>query len=158
MNKYASGNKDVEIILLIDNNEDKSTAELKIETKASQNDLKSIFNGKSPLSHIHSIIYLDTLGKFYQDSFIKEKKDSIVLDFTEPLELHGEGIYSLNVVKKIETTEGFLNLDQENKHCQNSEKLETCLTRLHLEIFINNCSCVPYTIKDFSKVNKKILI
>ena len=75
MNKYASGNKDVEIILLIDNNEDKSTAELKMETKASKNDLKSIFHGKSPLSHIHSIIYLDTLGKFYQDSFIKEKKD-----------------------------------------------------------------------------------
>ena len=75
-----------------------------------------------------------------------------------PLELHGEGNYALNVVKEIKITDDFLSLDVKTKKCQNKESVRDCSTRKYLKKLEENCNCVPYKLRNFTKENQVHLI
>ena len=65
--------------------------------------------------------------------------------------MYGSGIYSMEVVKEIRTTQSFNTLDVEQKQCQSEETFEHCLsTNLLMEIK-ENCNCVPYELASFTK-------
>ena len=49
--------------------------------------------------------------------------------FIEPVLLHGEGDYNLNVIKDVKVTESFLSLSEEDRGCQNKEHIDNCTTR-----------------------------
>ena len=49
--------------------------------------------------------------------------------FQEPVLLHGEGEYNLNVIKDVKVTESFHTLSKDDKGCQNTETIDDCTTR-----------------------------
>ena len=75
---------------------------------------------------------------------------------SEPVTLHGEGKFNLNVVKYIQVTDAFLGMDKDKKECQNEEYLDSCLTRLHMDAIIRECKCVPFSIGKPMKVSQNI--
>ena len=79
--------------------------------------------------------------------------NDILLHFIkEPLSLSGEGTYALSVVKEIDVTEAFLNLDEKTKMCQNEETVEDCWMKNHFKEGIKKCKCIPYGLRNYSKV------
>ena len=69
----------------------------------------------------------------------------------EPLILLGEGNYALTAIKEIDTTEAFLNLDEEIKNCQNVETYQKCQVREYINMGLEKCNCTPYELRNFSK-------
>ena len=67
-----------------------------------------------------------------------------------PLQLEKE--YNLNVVKVIEVTEEFLNLDESVRECQNKESEEECLTKNYVDSLLDQCKCLPFKIRLHAKV------
>ena len=63
--------------------------------------------------------------------------------FPDPVVLHGEGEYNLNVLKEIEVTESFLSLDKKEMGCQNEETYANCTTRLYIDTMKKKCGCLP---------------
>ena len=72
----------------------------------------------------------------------------------EPLNFYGEGEYNLNVVKEVEVTDAFLNLDESRRECQNSYDFQECTTQNNIKAMITKCSCLPFTI--LGQVKNKI--
>ena len=68
-----------------------------------------------------------------------------------PLQLEKE--YNLKVVKVIEVTEEFLNLDESVRECQNIESEEECLTRNYIDSFLDQCKCLPLKLRLNEEVN-----
>ena len=70
--------------------------------------------------------------------------------------MYGEGNYALTDVKEIETTEAFLNLDEEIKDCQNLETYELCRANEY-RIGLKSCNCTPYALRNYTTmVSKKL--
>ena len=65
--------------------------------------------------------------------------------------MHGNGIYSMEVVKEIRTTQSFNTLDVEQKECQSMETVENCFSTHLLKKIKENCKCVPYELASFTK-------
>ena len=72
-------------------------------------------------------------------------------DFVEPLKLVGDGTYSLHDLKQIKVTDDYLQLNERVKNCQTKESFEDCTTRYYLNRVQDECSCVPYRLRIFSK-------
>ena len=68
--------------------------------------------------------------------------------------LEGEGNYALYAVKESKITEDFLGMDMDIKNCQHFEQYEDCTTRKYLSKFENDCHCVPYRLRNFTKENQ----
>ena len=73
--------------------------------------------------------------------------------------LSGEGEYNLNILKEIEVTESFYELDDEDRKCQSYEGNDTydnCTSRYFMEQMRLNCGCLPYAIMNGSVNNEKV--
>ena len=73
--------------------------------------------------------------------------------------LSGEGEYDLNILKEIEVTDSFHELDNEAKKCQSYKGKGTydiCTTRFFLEKMRLNCGCLPYSIMNETLMNEKV--
>ena len=66
---------------------------------------------------------------------------------TEPVKLIGEGLYNLNVVKEIKVSTSYLGLDEKITGCRNEEPIETCTTRKYTESLLEQCGCLPFSLK-----------
>ena len=60
--------------------------------------------------------------------------------------------YNLNNVKEISVTEEFLTLDKTIINCQNEETLDDCKTRKYVNTLIEQCKCLPFTIRNYNEV------
>ena len=76
----------------------------------------------------------------------------IITLLLEPVTLIGEGKFNLNDVKEIKVTESYLGLSQDVRGCQNEETMEDCSTRYYRETILQQCGCLPYSIRSSKKV------
>ena len=60
--------------------------------------------------------------------------------------------YNLNNVKEISVTDEFLTLDKTIINCQNEETLDDCKTRKYVDTLIEQCKCLPFTIRNYDEV------
>ena len=63
--------------------------------------------------------------------------------------LSGEGEYNLNILKEIEVTDSFYELDNEVRKCQSykgKDTFDNCTTRYFLEQMGLKCGCLPFAI------------
>ena len=72
--------------------------------------------------------------------------------FLEPLQLKIGNEYNLNNVKEISVTDEFLTLDKTIINCQNEAPLDDCRTRKYVDTLIDQCKCLPFTIKNNNEV------
>ena len=73
--------------------------------------------------------------------------------------LSGEGEYNLNILKEIEVTDSFYELDNGVKNCQSYNGKGTydiCTTRYFREKMRLNCGCLPFSINNATINNKKV--
>ena len=73
--------------------------------------------------------------------------------------LSGEGEYNLNILKEIEVTDPFYELDNEVRKCQSYKGENTydiCTTRYFLEQMRLNCGCLPNSIINATTNNGKV--
>ena len=75
----------------------------------------------------------------------------------EHASFNGEGIYNLNVVKKIEVSDSFLGLSMNDKGCQNEEIFGECTTNHYIDTLLKQCGCLPLNIRVEEKVLLEIL-
>ena len=68
------------------------------------------------------------------------------LTYTEPLYLHGEGEYNLNVVKEVTVTESYLGLDKSVTECQMVEDFQECGTQHYITTLMRKCNCLPFAV------------
>ena len=71
--------------------------------------------------------------------------------YLAPLKLYGGGEYTLSVVSKIEGTEEYLKSAEKDGKCQNGETQENCQAREYLTQGLEQCSCVPYRLRNYAK-------
>ena len=72
--------------------------------------------------------------------------------------LSGEGEYNLDILKEIEVTDSFNELDNEIRKCQSFKSKETydnCTTRYFMEEMRLKCGCLPFAIVHAMN-NKKV--
>ena len=74
--------------------------------------------------------------------------------FLEPLKLYGEGEYNLNSVKQIKVTSDYLSLSKSVIKCQTEESFENCTTQHHLKRLLEQCQCLPLSIRVSENVVK----
>ena len=77
---------------------------------------------------------------------------------TEPLQLSVGKEYNLNNIKVIEVTKHFLTLDQRITGCQNKMSSGDCKTLQFINTLLEQCECVPYSIKQEGQVGLLTLI
>ena len=73
--------------------------------------------------------------------------------------LSGEGEYNLNILKEIEVTDSFYELDNEVRKCQSYEGNDTydsCTSRCFMEQMRLKCGCLPYAIINSTVNNEKV--
>ena len=51
----------------------------------------------------------------------------------------------------MKVTNDYLGLDEDVRKCQNIEPFENCTTRQYLDSVLEQCKCVPFALRDFSK-------
>ena len=73
--------------------------------------------------------------------------------FLDDVKLTGEGEYNLNILKEIEVTESFNELDEDVRECQNKETYDECTTRHYIEEARQKCGCLPFAIRLSEMVN-----
>ena len=95
-----------------------------------------------------ALIYLNTIGK----TKILTKSTQII--FLEPLKLYGEGEYNLNAVKQIRVTSDYLSLEKNVIKCQTEESFENCTTQHHIDHLLDQCHCLPLSIRVSDNVVK----
>ena len=103
--------------------------------------------------------------KYYTNFFLEEKENTVQIhldticnivtkcrmfpfsyNYLDPVTLHGEGEFDLNIVREMDVTDSFMGLPLEVKDCQNEEDLVDCTTRHHRENVLDNCGCLPLSI------------
>ena len=89
-----------------------------------------------------------TQGWYYISCFVSY--DIQQMYFQEPLRLYGEGDYGLTVVKEMNGTVEFKNLDVETRDCELMESFLDCQARHYLLDGLAQCKCVPYALKNYS--------
>ena len=67
--------------------------------------------------------------------------------FLDNVKLSGEGEYNLNILKEVEVTESFNELDEKVRGCQNKETYDECTTRHNIEETRQKCGCLPFAIR-----------
>ena len=73
--------------------------------------------------------------------------------------LSGEGEYNFNILKEIEVTDSFYELDKKVRKCQSYKGEDTydiCATRYFLEQMRLNCGCLPDSITNAKINNEKV--
>ena len=73
--------------------------------------------------------------------------------------LTGEGEYNLNILKEIEVTDSFYDLDNGVKKCQSYHDkgtFDNCTTRYFWEKMRLNCGCLPFSIINATINNEKV--
>ena len=55
-------------------------------------------------------------------------------------------------MKEISVTDEFLTLDKTIINCQNEETLEDCKTRKYINTMVEQCKCLPFSIRTHDKV------
>ena len=71
--------------------------------------------------------------------------------------LSGEGEYNLNILKEIEVTDSFYELDNKIRKCQSYKDngtYDNCTSRYFMERMMLNCGCLPYAIKNATNREK----
>ena len=79
-------------------------------------------------------------------------------DFVEPLTFAGEGEYNINAVKEIKVTDSFLELDKKTRKCQTKETYSDCSTRNFMNAVLDQCGCLPFTMRLRHKVSSTFRI
>ena len=62
----------------------------------------------------------------------------------------------MNSVKEVKVTDDFLTMNPEIRNCQELETFEDCTTRKYINKLENECHCVPYNLRDFSRTNQVV--
>ena len=73
--------------------------------------------------------------------------------------LSGEGEYNLNILKEIEVTDSFYELDDKVRKCQSYEgnvTYDNCTSRYFMEQMRLKCGCLPYGIMNSTINNEKV--
>ena len=65
--------------------------------------------------------------------------------------MFGGGAYSISSVNEIEGTEEYIHIAENSGQCQNKESEEQCLTREYLSQGLEECSCTPYKLRNYSQ-------
>ena len=73
------------------------------------------------------------------------------MNISEPVKIIGEGLYNLNDLKEIVATDSFLGMDEEKRKCQNEEP-HVCTTRQYVNTYLEECGCLPLSMKHGQKV------
>ena len=74
----------------------------------------------------------------------------------EPLQLKIGNEYNLNNVIDISVTDDFLTLDKTIVNCQKEESMDDCKTRKYFDRLIEQCKCLPFTIRTHNEVSVNI--
>ena len=54
--------------------------------------------------------------------------------------------YNLDALTKVEVTDAFMGLDQDDRGCQ-PDPLYNCTTRKYLDALVDKCGCLPLSIR-----------
>ena len=65
----------------------------------------------------------------------------------EPLVLHGEGEYNLNIVKEEKGTDSFLAMSSDVTKCQEIIEYQDCTTKVYEDEMKKNCQCLPFHLR-----------
>ena len=65
----------------------------------------------------------------------------------EPLVLHGEGEYNLNIVKEEKGTDSFLAMSSDVTKCQEIIEYQDCTTKVYEDAMKKNCRCLPFHLR-----------
>ena len=79
--------------------------------------------------------------------------------FLDPVTLAGEGEYDLNILKEIEVTDSFYDLDDEERKCQSykgNDTYDSCTSRFFMEQMRLKCRCLPFAIMNSTINNEKV--
>ena len=71
---------------------------------------------------------------------------------SEPCHISGEGQYNFNVMKEIQVTNSFLELDPKVTGCQKEESIHNCTTRNLIDTLKRQCGCLPFKMIHSEKV------
>ena len=63
-----------------------------------------------------------------------------------PVELVGDYMFNLNVLKEVNVTEDFLELNEEHRGCSKTEKMD-CITEGFKENILEKCRCLPFKLR-----------
>ena len=120
LNKTSGQGKGHELMLLLDNNEDRS--------------LQTSFNNKDDFPSSDQ-----TLSFVKGIESIQVVSAKIHINTISPFVGFGEGIYKMTNVKRMTPTEDFLKMPEKDRKCE-VEFYENCRTRKLLE----ECNCAPW--------------
>ena len=73
--------------------------------------------------------------------------------------LSGEGEYNLNILKEIEVTDSFYELEKGARKCQSykgNDTYDNCKTSHFMEQMMLKCGCLPYGIMNSTINNEKV--
>ena len=73
--------------------------------------------------------------------------------------LRGEGEYNLNILKEIEVTDSFYELDKGVRNCQSyigNDTYDKCTSRYFMEQMMLKCGCLPFAIMNSTINNEKV--
>ena len=133
LNKTSGQGKEMELMLLLDYNEDRS--------------LEASFTKKAASLSSNMTLNLGTAVGSIQALTAK-----VQIDLLTPYVDFGGGIYKMSDVKRMTTKDDFLKMPLKDRNCE-VELFEDCRTRNLLE----ECDCVPWELADFqvnlSKIN-----
>ena len=65
----------------------------------------------------------------------------------EPLVIHGEGEYNLNIVKEEKGTDSFLAMSSDVTNCQEIIEYQDCTTKVYDDALKKNCQCLPFHLR-----------
>ena len=71
----------------------------------------------------------------------------LVFFSSDPVILHGEGEFNLNILKEVVVTDSFMGLDADVRECQNEEHYDDCTTRNYIDDMRQKCGCLPLSIR-----------
>ena len=74
-----------------------------------------------------------------------------MLVFAVPEKFYGSGNIRIKGVKQVQVTNDYLRLDMQTRGCQIESTYEDCVTDLYLDMLNEECNCLPFNLKNFSK-------
>ena len=72
------------------------------------------------------------------------------------MEQYGEGNFRLGDVRMVSTTQDFHSLGEETRGCQSKLSFEDCVTEKYLEALTAECSCLPFSLQNYTNDKKKV--